>query len=58
MKTTNREAPRWEELERAGEWGSMRTDIRPFCPTCGAELTPSRDHCLSCGQAIDWEVNT
>ena len=50
-----RKLPRWEELEKAGELGSMRTDVRPFCPTCGTELKNGK-HCHECGQALNWEV--
>lgn len=49
-------SPRWEEFERAGELGCLRTDVRPFCPTCRAELRPSQPHCADCGQAIEWGV--
>lgn len=50
-----KKVPRWEEIETAGVRGSMRTDVRPFCPTCGTELKNCK-HCPECGQAISWEV--
>lgn len=50
--------PVWEEIETAGEWGSLRTDVRPFCRVCNTELKPYQEHCSGCGVAPDWEVKS
>ena len=47
--------PVWEEIETAGEFGSMRTDVRPFCRNCNTELKPYQEHCPWCGQALKWK---
>lgn len=47
--------PVWEEIETAGEFGSMRTDVRPFCRNCNTELKPYQGHCPGCGQALKWK---
>ena len=49
-----KKSPRWEEIEKAGLYGSMRTDIRPFCPTCNEELQNATPKCPECGQEIMW----
>lgn len=60
MTTSTDTAPRrvrWEEFERAGELGSMRTDVRAYCPRCSCELPHDCGKvCPECGQALDWEV--
>lgn len=49
---------RWEEFERDGEFGSMRTDIRAYCPNCRRELPrTSNDKCPNCGQKLDWRLH-
>lgn len=45
---------RWEEFERGGEYGCLRTDIRAFCPACGRELPRDCKAKCACGQALDW----
>lgn len=48
----------WEVFERGGEYGSLRTDIRAYCPTCGSELPHDcKGKCVECGQALDWGMS-
>lgn len=50
-----RNTPIWEEIETAGEFGAMRTDVRPFCRICNTELKPYQERCFWCGRAPEWK---